>query len=118
MAGNIYLTDNTGKPIANQPINIVSGPTLPGNPPTPEYTDANGLVILIVPNPGTYGLSTTFQGQTFTNSITFNSIGIASDLHWRLSVSAVSACQQAYGDWGVFNPVRNFVCWVQGLATS
>jgi hypothetical protein len=86
MAGIIFLTDTSGKPIPNQPINITGG--LPGNPVSPESTDSNGILILIVPHAGTYGLSTLYLNKAYTNSITFNSIGIAPDLHWKLAVAA------------------------------
>jgi hypothetical protein len=34
------------------------------------------------------------------------------------SPPTVSACQQQYGDWSVLNPIRDFFCWLQGIATS
>lgn len=30
----------------------------------------------------------------------------------------VPQCQTQYGDWGIFNFIRDFICWVQGISTS
>ena len=82
MAGRINLTYRDGVPIPNIPIVVY--PTI-GWTPT---TDVNGTATFSVPSQGNYTVTVVVNNLTFTNSMAFDSVGVAPTLNWQVAVDS------------------------------